>query len=116
MRDDVYVYLRDDLPYSIHEIVTPCINGYTVYINNKLDDSGKLEAYNHALEHIDNGDFDIDCAKTVQEIEAVAHGMAGEQFVKQTKKKIRRESARISFLKKNGYDFFAAAERRWLEP
>lgn len=117
MRDDIYVYLRDDLPIKTHELVTPNADGsYTILIDSRLNHDMQLKAYEHALEHIDRGDFDIDCVYNVQEIESKAHGMAGKEFVQSIKKKKRRESARVSFLKKNGYDFFAAAERRWLEP
>lgn len=117
MRDDVHVYLRDDLPPKVHELVSPCADGsYTILIDSHLNYESQLEAYDHAVSHIDSGHFDVDCVLDVQEIEATAHGMEGKEFVKTIKKKQRRESARISFLKKNGYDFFAAAERRWLEP
>lgn len=67
--DDVYVYVVQ-LPPSVHEIVTPCLNGYTVYINDNLSYKGRLEAYEHALKHIRNHDFE---KEDVQEIEHDAH-------------------------------------------
>lgn len=45
---------------------------YTVLINAKLSQDGRVEAYEHALRHINNGDFE----KTdVQSIELQAHGL-----------------------------------------
>lgn len=43
---------------------------YTILINAKLSDQGQLLAYEHALKHIVNGDFD---KESVQEIESSAH-------------------------------------------
>lgn len=63
--DDVFVYFIK-LPPCIDEIVVPCVHGYTVYIDVRLDDAHRLKAYEHALEHIRNNDFEKD---DVQEIE-----------------------------------------------
>lgn len=117
MRDDVYVYLSNDLPNSLHEMVSPnCDGTYTVLINSRLNYASQLEAYNHAMSHIDSNDFDADCTLSVQEIEAKAHGLKGNDFVKDIKRKIRRSSPKINFLIKHGHDFFSSAEREWLEP
>ena len=43
---------------------------YTILINAKLSDQGRIEAYEHALRHIENDDFD---KTNVQEIESAAH-------------------------------------------
>lgn len=67
--DEIYVYCVP-LPASIHEIVTPCADGYTVYIADWLDDQKRLEAYNHALRHITNHDFE---RTDVQQIEGECH-------------------------------------------
>jgi hypothetical protein len=67
--DELYVYYVD-LPGKIHEMVTPCYDGYTIYIADRLDEIGQRKAYCHALRHIYNGDFN----KTdVQSIEWEAH-------------------------------------------
>lgn len=67
--EDVFVYLVD-LPAGVRELVTPCLDGWTIYIDEKLSDEEKRAAYSHALFHIANGDFE----KTdVQRIEAAAH-------------------------------------------
>lgn len=116
--DDVYVYLRDDLPAKVGELISPCPDGYTIYISSHLDDAHRQEAYEHAIEHIKRGDFDVDCVKDVQEIETEAHGikMPASVFGKKLLNKKRRKSPRVKFLERNGYDFFSAAERKWLEP
>lgn len=67
--DDIYIYLID-LPPTINEAVTPCLDGYTVYINRNLDHSEQIKAYNHALHHIVNHDFE---KSDVQQIERDAH-------------------------------------------
>lgn len=68
--DDVFVYLVD-LPHSVKEMVTPCLGGYTVYINARLNDEQQKKAYQHALKHIRNRDFEKECSVDV--IEAMAH-------------------------------------------
>jgi len=67
---DVYVYLVE-LPDGINEVVTPCLGGFTVYIDNKLTYEERLQAYQHAMHHILNNDFE---KHDVQEIETAAHG------------------------------------------
>lgn len=67
MHDSTYVYLVD-LP--VDEMVTPCADGYTIYLNARLSYRGRVKAYLHALEHIERDDW----SKTdVQKIEAEAH-------------------------------------------
>lgn len=66
---EVYVYLTD-LPEGIHEAVTPCLGGFTVYIDNRLTYEDRIKAYKHAMYHILNDDFD---RNDVQQIEAEAH-------------------------------------------
>lgn len=67
--DDIFVYLTD-LPDGIREMVTPCLDGYTVYIDARQSREECQKAYMHALQHIRNHDFEKD---DVQEIEAKAH-------------------------------------------
>ena len=67
--DDVYVYMTR-LPDGIYEIVTPCADGYTVWIDDRLGSAEMADAYEHALWHIRNGDFE---RSDVQEIEYHAH-------------------------------------------
>jgi hypothetical protein len=67
---EVFVYLVD-LPDGFQEVVMPCADGnYTVYIDARLDNAQRQEAYQHAIRHIQNDDF----SKTdVQSIEYEAH-------------------------------------------
>lgn len=67
--DNIYTYFVR-LPEGINEVVMPCLDGYTVYIDSSLSDERKIKAYNHALLHIVNRDFE---KADVQEIEATAH-------------------------------------------
>ena len=70
--DDTFVYCVP-LPSSINEMVTPCDGGeFTIYINETLSYEKKIEAYNHALRHIANGDFDCDTTKDIHEVELKA--------------------------------------------
>lgn len=67
--DNIYVYCVP-LPDGVNEMVTPCADGYTVYIDVHLDKEHRIDAYNHAVRHVTSGDFE----KTdVQMIESVAH-------------------------------------------
>lgn len=126
--DDIFVYIRDDIPASVGELISPCPDGYTVLISSKLDDAHRQRAYEHALKHIQDGDFDIDNLKTVQEIESLAHGMYApdpkwtEEIARLREKrrknrlKLAKKERQIKRLVSRGYDFFAEAERKWLEP
>lgn len=68
--DDIFVY-RVRMPSGVREAVTPCEDGYTVYIDDRLDDAHAFAAYQHAVRHIKNGDL---CdAKNVQEVEEKTH-------------------------------------------
>ena len=73
---EVYVYLTD-LPEGIHEAVTPCLGGFTVYIDNRLTYEDRTKAYKHAMYHILNDDFEKD---NVQMIEVEAHREGGDCY------------------------------------
>jgi len=66
---EVYVYIVD-LPDRVDEMVTPCIDGYTVYLNARLTYAGRVRAYHHAMRHIERNDFE---GFDIQEIETEAH-------------------------------------------
>jgi len=67
--DDIFIYLID-LPPKVDEAVTPCFEGYTVYINRNLSKDRQMMAYVHALKHISRNDFE---KLDVQVIESAAH-------------------------------------------
>lgn len=67
--DDIFVYCVK-LPCGTKEMVTPCNAGYTVYIDESLNEIEQKSAYAHALEHIKNNDF---MGTKVNEMEYIAH-------------------------------------------
>lgn len=68
--DDVFVYVVD-LPIGINEIVTPCLDGYTMYLSARLTPEQREKAYLHGLRHIKGKDFEK--GGSVDLIEALAH-------------------------------------------
>ena len=67
--DDVYVRIVK-LPSQVRGLSMPGLDGMNVYISEDLDENQRLEAYDHEMKHIVNGDFE----KTdVQEIESRCH-------------------------------------------
>lgn len=71
--DNVYIYFIA-MPDGVREFVTPCLDGYTIYIDESLDEIGRAKAYDHAMSHITNNDFE---REDVQEIESDRHGKEG---------------------------------------
>ena len=66
-----YIYLKE-MPGYCHELVSQNKDGsYTIVINNCLCREQQLEAYYHAMRHIEGEHFDI--AGNVQELETNAH-------------------------------------------
>lgn len=67
-----YVYLIA-LPDRVREAVTPSgPDEYTIYIDKDLTREAQQAAYDHAVRHIMQNDFDTG---SVQQIEAAAHGI-----------------------------------------
>lgn len=54
--DDVFVYCFP-LPEGISEMVVPCEDGYTIYIDDNLCEEKKKKALEHALKHIRGNDW-----------------------------------------------------------
>ena len=55
--DNLFVYVVQ-LPPDVPEMVAPCADGYTLYLNDNLGPAGRARAYRHALEkHIKGDDF-----------------------------------------------------------
>lgn len=67
--DDVFIYYVN-FPDDVKEMVMPCFDGYTLYINERLPREAKLRAYNHAMRHITQNDF---ICSNVDKIEFLAH-------------------------------------------
>jgi len=66
--DDLFVRIVPNL--SVNEMITPCENGYSVYIKEDLPEEKKVEALYHAYMHKQSNDFS---KNDIQEIEARAH-------------------------------------------
>lgn len=66
---DTFTYITK-LPHGVNEIVTPCLEGYTIYINESLSDASRVSAYDHAMRHIKEKDFE---KYDVQGMEMMAH-------------------------------------------
>ena len=116
----VYVYLVD-MPPQTHEMVTPCADGYTVYIDASLDDKHRMEAYEHALRHIENGDFGalrevINALRIQPEVEWKNELERLRKERKKLKAALRKKEKQIQFLTEQGYDLFLAAENQYLNP
>lgn len=71
--DRIFVYLIK-MPHGIHEFVTPCEEGYTIYLDKDLTNEKLIEAYEHAMSHIENGDFWND-TMTASQMEMRAHNL-----------------------------------------
>lgn len=71
--DDINVVLMDfPKRRKTHEAVTQNADGtYTIFIDARISTEGQQREFNHAMQHIKNGDFD---KHDVQLIEAAAHG------------------------------------------
>lgn len=67
--DDIFVYIVD-MPTTASEMIMPCSDGYTIYINAKLSYHDRVKAYLHALGHVEGNDWE---KVNVQEIEKDAH-------------------------------------------
>lgn len=71
MTIDIYPHLMK-MPTKVNEMVTENEDGsYSIFIADRLSHQQMLEAYHHALEHIQADDFHSDLPAT--EIEARTH-------------------------------------------
>lgn len=74
MMADLNVQLLNFKSGKAREMVVPNEDGsYTIFINEQLSPEARMDAYNHALHHINHNDFD---KYDVQDIEATAHYQA----------------------------------------
>lgn len=63
-----------DLPDTIHGFTVRDASGdFNIYLNSKLSNDQQLEAYQHEVSHIQNGDFGSN--RPVGLIEIYAHGI-----------------------------------------
>ena len=64
--DNIFPY-SVKLPDGINEMIVPCCDGYTVYIDNRLSDDDMKEAYEHAVRHILGNDWEKDDIQQIEE-------------------------------------------------
>lgn len=69
VHDEIYVY-HVPLPDHINEGVLPCLDGFTVYLDESLTYEQRIEKYKHAVEHIGKKHWEN---KDIQKIESEAH-------------------------------------------
>ena len=63
--EDVYVYMQQ-LPDGLKSFVTPCADGYTVYIDPRLDKESQIKAFKHEIEHIARNDFESTAVQVIE--------------------------------------------------
>ena len=73
--DDIFVYIVD-MPPGAAEMIIPCLDGYTIYLNARLSHKERVNAYLHALRHVERQDWEHD---DVQQIEMEAHNERPER-------------------------------------
>ena len=112
-----------DFPAPGHEMVVENEDmSYTILINAKLAYADQLKAYQHAMKHIMEGDFQ---EKNVQSIEAQAHDMMEiphrirriQRERKRLQEALEKREREIELLQEIGVTnegFFCAAERHYL--
>ena len=85
--DDLNVQIID-MDTAMAERVTLNADGsYTIFLNARLNHEQQISAYEHALEHINNCDFE---KQNVQEIEYAAHHLQPAKVPKEPPQKRRR--------------------------
>lgn len=74
MHNDTINVVMSDMPTTIKEYVVanPDLS-YTIVLNPRHSHMQLLNAYHHAMKHIENGDFDKDCSVDLIEIYAHEH-------------------------------------------
>ena len=87
---EVYVQLIDFHMTKCRETVVLNEDGsYTIFINSRHASNIQREAYDHAMRHIRNGDFEKR-GESIQRIEAVAHGLAVQAEIKRKRKRLSK--------------------------
>lgn len=121
MTKDVNVFIENFPNTKEAEAITENPDGtYTIFLNARMSYERQLEAYQHALEHIQNNDFQ---KLDVQQIEAIAHAdqTTKDPIVTQKKKRRRRNRYRQyekqrRALEAFGVDAWSQHEAHWLDP
>lgn len=124
---DVNVVVMDFKNSKSKEMVTSNSDGsYTIFINAKFSYDTQLKAYEHAMKHIHENDFE---KKDVQNIEFEAHSSAEiipipakdfsdkikeiQKRRRRTQRQMKKNEERVKFLMEH-YDMAAIAEHQYL--
>ena len=127
-----YNVLYQDMPTTIHSFVR-CNpdTSYTIVINARLSNDGRLKAYDHEIHHIQNGDYDYDIIRDLNQIELEAHEAAAvatlpepDQASPQPARKKRNRRKTNTWRKRRNtmralgisVDPWTEHERHWLDP
>ena len=122
-----------DMPTTVHSFVkSNPDDSYTIFINARLSNDGRLKAYNHELHHIENGDYDYDNLRDLNQIELEAHAAAATAVLPEpdpssdqqpARKKHRRRKTSVWKKRRNAMralgisiDPWDQHERNWLDP
>lgn len=129
MTPDVNVIVIDFKGVKGNEMIT--VNeddSYTILINARLSYEGQLKAYEHALRHINDNDFQ---KEDVQSIEYNAHQLDTEKVVpepaqkyierirelqkerRRIQRQIQKDQERVKFIMNNS-DLYKLAEHQYL--
>lgn len=126
---DVNIVVIDFKTSKGKEMVVPNEDGsYTILINSRLSYDSQLKAYEHAMRHINNNDFE---KSDVQPIACPAHELSSKeefpvpahQYVdrikklqaerRQTQRQMKKDQERVQFIIDN-CDMFRRAENLYL--
>ena len=132
MTPDVNVSLLDFKERKGNEFVVPNPDGsYTVIINSRLSYSGQLKAYQHALRHIMNNDFEKNNAQSIEYeahknlvINNASEPISAQKYVEKVKRLQRERRAlksqmdeydsRMQFIGLDNDTLFSIAENQYL--
>jgi len=68
LTETIGVYFLD-MDYLVDEqVVFNEDDSYSIFINSRLNHERQMLAYQHALEHIMNGDFSKECADDIEKV------------------------------------------------
>lgn len=65
MTDNIYVY-PTNLPIGVREMVSPGVDGYTIYVNCRYSKEEQLVSYLHAVQHIAECDWEKESVKDIE--------------------------------------------------
>ena len=123
MTKDVNVFIKNFPNTKEAEAITENSDGtYTIFLNARMSYERQLKAYQHALKHIQNDDFQ---KPDVQQIESIAHAdpVVDEHPAPVITRRKRRRRNRYGQYEKQrralaafGVDAWSQHEAHWLDP